>query len=167
VSEWTTGYTQDELDAAQERFQLPFPPDLVDLFCDRRPLRGYDWRVDHEDIIKVLKWPLEGIIFDIENNSFWPGEWGARPTRKDERAEIATTVVAQAPKLIPLISHRFLPTEPFERGNPVFSIHQTDIIYYGANLLHYFGNEFGGWSDLEPSAYRRIRFWSDFTACSE
>jgi hypothetical protein len=163
LSEWTTGYTQNELDAAQEKFQLQFPPDLVDLFRDRRPLQGYDWRVDEEDIHAMLKWPLEGIIFDIEHNSFWPSEWGVRPSREEERAEIAATVVAGAPKLVPLISHRFLPTEPFESGNPVFSIYQTDIIYYGANLLHYFDNEFRGWSAMPDSEYRHIRFWSDLT----
>ncbi len=69
--------------------------------------------------------------------------------------------VAAAPTLIPLIGHRFLPSEPNEAGNPVFSVYQTDIIYYGANLEHYFNNEFRGWSASEDGAYRQIPFWSD------
>lgn len=109
----------------------------------------------------MLDWPLEGIIFDIENNDFWLREWGDRPASSNERAEVASAAVSHAPKLIPLISHRYIPTEPSESGNPVFSIYQTDIIYYGANLTHYFENEFGGWSALDESAYRHIRFWSD------
>ncbi|MBS0478479.1 MAG: hypothetical protein JSR79_04180, partial [Proteobacteria bacterium] len=154
---WLAGYTAGELDTAQETFDLKFPPDLIELLRDRRPLHGYDWRTDYEAIRAILRWPLEGMLFDIENNMFWLSEWGDRPARESERAEVAAAAVANAPKLIPLIGHRLLPTEPCEAGNPVFSIYQTDIIYYGANLTHYFDNEFGGWSAMDDSAYRHIR----------
>ncbi|CCE04373.1 hypothetical protein BRAS3843_1060040 [Bradyrhizobium sp. STM 3843] len=40
---WTKGYTQIELDDAQAKFGLVFPPDLVALLRDRRPVRGHDW----------------------------------------------------------------------------------------------------------------------------
>ncbi|WP_245649134.1 hypothetical protein [Sphingomonas mali] len=158
---WTAGYSREELDRAQEEFDLIFPSDLVDLLRDRRPAEGYDWRIDHEKIREMLAWPLEGILFDIEQNGFWLSEWGSRSEVEEERREIATVEVGKAPKLIPLVSHRYLPAEPNEPGNPVFSIYQTDIIHYGANLEHYFRNEFGSWSSLEDSAYRHIRFWSD------
>lgn len=161
---WTAGYSQGELDRAQEEFDLVFPPDLVDLLRDRRPAEGYDWRADQERIREMLAWPLEGILFDIEQNGFWMSEWGVIPEREDDRREIATAAVRAAPKLIPLVSHRYLPAEPGESGNPVFSVYQTDIIYYGANLEHYFENEFGVWSSLDKSAYRHIRFWSDIAS---
>ncbi|MFX8441345.1 hypothetical protein ABTL81_20405, partial [Acinetobacter baumannii] len=80
-------------------------------------------------------------LFDVENNAFWLAEWGSRPTETIARREIVQAAVAAAPTLIPLIGHRFLPSEPNEAGNPVFSVYQTDIIYYGANLEHYFNNE--------------------------
>jgi hypothetical protein len=35
---WTDGYTLDELYAAQERYRLRFPPDLIELLLDRRPV---------------------------------------------------------------------------------------------------------------------------------
>lgn len=158
---WAAGYSQEELDRAQEEFGLVFPPDLVDLLRDRRPANGYDWRVDRAKIREMLAWPLEGMLFDIEQNGFWMDEWGVIPERAADRREIATAAVRAAPKLIPLVSHRYLPAEPSEPGNPVFSIYQTDIIYYGANLDHYFQNEFGSWSSLEETAYRYIRFWPD------
>ncbi|MBW8841693.1 MAG: hypothetical protein JF608_07780 [Sphingomonadales bacterium] len=161
MNAWTAGYSRAELDRAQEEFGLIFPPDLVDLLRDRRPISGYDWRVDYEHIREMLAWPLEGMLFDIEHNGFWLSEWGDCPETEVERTEIATAAVAKAPKLIPLIGHRYLPTEPSEAGNPVFSIQQTDIIYYGANLDHYFQNEFDRWSVLDDSAYRHIAFWSD------
>ncbi|HEY6270031.1 MAG TPA: hypothetical protein VIX11_17150 [Candidatus Acidoferrum sp.] len=66
--------------------------------------------------------------------------------------------------MIPIFSHRFLPAEPATAGNPILSVYQTDIIYYGTDLASYFANEFkfpiASWHDGENSP-RRIRFWSD------
>jgi hypothetical protein len=38
---WAKGYTKTELDDAQEKFGLVFPPDLVAPLRDRRPLDGH------------------------------------------------------------------------------------------------------------------------------
>lgn len=45
------------------------------------------------------------------------------------------------PRLIPIYAHRFTPAAPSPSESPVFSVWQTDIIYYGANLLEYLTNE--------------------------
>lgn len=165
MEDWTTGYTRTELNEAEEKFGLRFPPDLFDLLCERRPVNGYDWRTDADRITEALQWPLEGILFDVEENQFWLSNWGERPHEPEERAEIVTDAVAQAPKLIPILSHRYIPQEPHERGNPVFSVYQTDIIYYGADLDDYFRREFefsGRPAEAGPMAPARyIRFWSD------
>lgn len=65
---------------------------------------------------------------------------------------------------LPIYAHRFIPNSPNELGNPVFSIYQTDIIYYGIDLIDYFSNEF----DIEvPKSYitveqpKVIPFWSE------
>ena len=165
MADWTNGYTASELDAAQESFGLRFPPDLVDLLRDQRPIRGYDWRIDAEAIVKALRWPLEGLLFDVEENNFWFPAWGERPGTATERAEVVAAALALAPKLIPILGHRYIPEEPNERGNPVLSVHQADIIYYGADLDDYFRREFefvhnrGAARYLKPK--RRIRFWTD------
>jgi hypothetical protein len=68
--------------------------------------------------------------------------------------------LAAAPKLIPVFLHRMMPDEPRKAGNPVFSVHQTDIIYYGHDLPDYLRQEFQvarWWT--RPSEPRRIRFW--------
>jgi len=175
VTIWTTGYTQGELDTAQEKYDLRFPPDMIELLLDRRIAKSFDWRTDHEYIRDRLRWPLEGMLFDVEENEFWLPDWGERPRKAAARREIVSAAVAAAPRLIPIYSHRYLPAEPHKTGNPVLSVYQTDIIYYGANLQNYLDNEFGprarvgGSSDYarEP---RRIRFWSDIidgAGCSE
>ncbi len=159
---WIAGYTQAELDAAQDRYDLRFPPDLVDLLRERRIERGHDWVADETNIRKMLAWPLEGILFDVEESDLWWPEWGERPGTAEERAEVVGNVVSSAPKLIPLFGHRFLPQEPFERGNPVFSVYQSDIIYYGADLADYLEREFDNSSPpIATEGIRHIRFWSD------
>ena len=84
--------------------------------------------------------------------------WG-KPAAPDEQAEVVRAVVKVAPALIPLIAHRYIPEEPHESGNPIFSVMQSDVIYYGANLTEYFANEFGGTNRI--GAVRRIPFWSE------
>lgn len=158
---WAEGYTQAELDVAQERYGLVFPPDLLALFRDRRPVLGYDWRTDDKEIREMLRWPLEGLLFDVENNALWWPEWGERPRSAGERAEVLAAVVASSPKLIPLVSHRYLPAEPHEVGNPVFSVYQSDVIYYGADLEDYFDREFVDNRRPLGGDIRHIRFWSE------
>lgn len=158
---WAEGYSQPELDAAQEKYGLVFPPDLVALLRDRRPVLGYDWRTDDKEIRDMLKWPLEGLLFDVENNNLWWAEWGERPGTAGARAEVVARVVGAAPKLIPLVSHRYLPAEPHEAGNPVFSVYQSDVIYYGADLADYFEREFVNSRLPLPQHIKRVRFWSD------
>lgn len=72
--------------------------------------------------------------------------------------------VALAPKLVPLWGTRYLPADPHEAGNPILSVVQTDIIYYGVDLSAYFVREFGlATANQQDAAVtpRRIRFWSD------
>ena len=71
--------------------------------------------------------------------------------------------MAEAPKLIPLYGNRYLPAEPEAAGNPVLSVQQTDIIYYGTDLRRYIEHEFGptDYASATAGEPRYIRFWSD------
>ena len=62
--EWTKGYTQAELDNAQEKFGLVFPPDLIALLRDRRPLEGHAW-TDAVAMRQALEWPIESLLTSI------------------------------------------------------------------------------------------------------
>jgi hypothetical protein len=121
---------------------------------------GYDWTGPEAPIRRALAWPLDGLLFDVENGCWWTA-WGERPVRPEERAEIVGALVASAPALIPILGHRYLPAEPTEAGNPVLSVYQSDIIYYGRDLGDYFSREFGGGTEPVTGPVRRIRFWSD------
>ena len=71
MENWTAGYTQSELDIAQERYGLRFPPDLIDLFLDRQPINGYNWKGEDHRIREMLAWPMDMLIFDVEHGSWW------------------------------------------------------------------------------------------------
>jgi hypothetical protein len=161
------GLTDEEFLRVERRFGFRFPPDLRSFLAIGLPDSGrwVDWRnADEKAIRERLNWPLEGICFDIEHNQFWLDEWGERPADLQEAFHVARRAVSEAPALIPICSHRYLPADPFEAGNPVFSVHQTDIIYYGADLMDYLQNEFSYYFGRAEYAItkipRRVRFWS-------
>jgi hypothetical protein len=57
-----------------------------------------------------------------------------------------------------------MPDRPTRAGNPVISVHQTDLIYYGTTLENYLHNEYHHFFgtpayNLQGEA-RRIDFWS-------
>lgn len=161
------GLSDDELQTIESRYQIQFPSDLRAFLRAAVP-RGTafpDWRSDSpSELIEVLRWPEDGIAFDVEHNSIWLREWGAQPAKSQAAIEMARELVRQAPLLIPVYAHRYLPTEPMAAGNPVFSIYQSDIIVYGSDLRDYLQNEFAPEGHLElpdSSVCRRIRFWSE------
>ena len=159
--QWTKGYTQAELDRAQRRFGLAFPSDLVALLRRKRPVEGHDW-TDDRAIQRALDQPINGLLTAVEDGRLWWPEWGRPPSSARAREQVLREVVSLAPKLIPLIGHRYLPEQPHEAGNPVFSIFHTDAIYCGANLEDYFEREFTGWySRPWPAQIKYIPFWSD------
>jgi hypothetical protein len=45
----------------------------------------------------------------VEHNAAWHDAWGDRPEGRDEAVETARLKLAQAPRLVPVYGHRFLP----------------------------------------------------------
>jgi hypothetical protein len=168
-----SGLTDDEILQAEAKFNFRFPPDLKLFLQTALPIndRFVDWRLGLESkeeadkITERFNWPLEGMLFDIDKNNFWINNWGERPGDYTERVIIAKKHYETYPKLIPIYSHRYISERPNESGNPIFSVHQMDIIYYGINLEHYFANEFryteSGDYELEEYPEKKIEFWSE------
>jgi hypothetical protein len=86
---------------------------------------------------------------------------GKRPEDLQAALKEARERLAELPKLIPVYSHRFLPSDSCEPSNPVLSVYQTDVIYYGFDLASYFAKEFKvpspAWAATEA---RQVSFWS-------
>jgi hypothetical protein len=161
--EFDAGLTDREIAATEKRFGFRFPLDLRAFLQTALPRgeRFPNWRSGEESgLWEWLDLPRQGILFDIEHNGFWLKEWGARPVSLAAAKRQASKRIAAAPRLIPTYSHRMMPEEPLEAGNPVFSVHQTDIIHYGFDLADYLRHEFHfPGREPWPEKVRRIRFW--------
>ena len=164
------GLTDTEIVNLEERHGFRFPPDLRGFLQTALPVGSLfpDWRsLDDSTVRERLSWPEHGILFDVESNSFWLPEWGPRPVSIEDAKEIARHYIRQAPKLIPVYSHRMMPETPHLAGNPVLSVYQTDIIYYGFDLDDYFRHEFGlpkrkPWpSEIRPIAFWEVERWQE------
>jgi hypothetical protein len=160
------GLSDAEIGKVESTFSFRFPPDLRQLLQYVLPVSaGFpNWRDEPEGSLKDrLAWPADGICFDIINNSFWLEGWGPRPPDAPTALGVARQELAKVPVLIPIYSHRYIPEEPHLAGNPIFSVYQTDIIYYGKDLTNYFANEFSLHGEHKLPAYgdvRKISFWS-------
>jgi len=105
-------------------------------------------------------------LFDVENNNFWLKSWGEKPSGLEDKLLIAKKQMEAVPKLIPIMGHRYIPSEPNETGNPIYSVYQMDIIIYGENLWEYFELEFRKkqYSDIEFYLIKEVLFWHDIIA---
>lgn len=160
---WLGGLEEEQLAAVEHAWAWRFPPDyrlfLRRLHAVDRPLRCTawtkvagapdelilqdapafsNWLSDGDILRRRLDDLVTGLQFDVEKNGLWPVTWGVRPATTEARAERVRELVAAAPRLIPVFSHRYLLAEPCQAGNPVFSIVQSDIVVYGADLRTYF-----------------------------
>ena len=159
------GLTEEELQRVEQAFGFRFPPDLRAVLQFMLPVsEGFPhWRDEKvQDLIEWFDVPAEGIAYDVEENDFWPEAWGERPEDIDDAIEDARRHVAQAPILVPIFSHRFIPARPEEAGNPVFSVVESDVIVFGNDLPGYFHAEFD--APLPPDAAqipKRVEFWSE------
>jgi len=165
--EFAHGLTESEFERIEQTYGFTFPPDLKEFLAFALPVsRGWpNWRNSPvADIEEFLIWPYKGICFDIEPNVFWLKEWGPKPDSLEDALALAKRAVEEAPTLIPIYGHRYIPDRPSLSGNPVFSVYQTDIIYYGSDLENYLKNEFHYY--LRTPRYqlgfqiREIEFWS-------
>ena len=161
--EFARGLTDAEIEGVERRFGFRFPPDLRAFLQTALPCGPLfpDWRGgDAEELRLWLDVPADGVLFDVEHNEFWLDTWGPRPSALPDAIALARDLVRAAPRLIPVYGHRMMPDEPHAPGNPVFSVHQTDIILYGADLEGYLRVEFDlPERQLPPTELRQIRFW--------
>lgn len=164
------GLSDEEMRQIERRHRFTFPPDLRLFLKTSMPTssRFINWRGPSDAIQERFDWPSEGICFDVGNNVFWWPEWGQRPNSDSEAIALAKSKLAEVPALIPIYSHAYLPAEPCEAENPIFSVYQADVIHKGGDLAEYLfwifhdedddeiEDEYPGFSE----DYRWIDFWS-------
>jgi len=137
------GLTDKQINDVQEFYNIKFPPDLRELLMCFCPV-FCDWSNYSEANIQLLKkrlrWPIKGILFDVENNDFWMECWGIKPDHMKTALEIAEENLATVPPLIPICGHRYIPSNPCEAGNPIYSVKgydDADFIFADELTLNY------------------------------
>lgn len=160
------GLSDGEIRRVRDTFGLEFPPDLRRFLQTALPVSAHfpNWRSGSKaQLREQIDFCLDGLYFDVEHNDLWLEEWGAPPATTEEALAVARRELATVPRMIPVYGHRFLPAEPPQEGNPVFSIYQSDIIIYGNDLAAYLSAEFHIPNPTRsPETPRDIRFWSEW-----
>jgi hypothetical protein len=160
------GLTGGEFRAIETRFGFRFSPDHRTLLSAGLPggdPRWPDWRGSSAVLGGLLSAPIDGILFDVEENDLWLATWGVRPRTPDKAVGVARRALAQAPILVPVFSHRYAPALD-AADLPVFSVMQSDVVVYGDDLEDYFFREFGVGAASERRKVARVPFWSDLAS---
>jgi hypothetical protein len=172
------GLSEAEFDRIARDFGFEFADDHTAFLAAGLPVRQEpqpvatwekpwpDWRAGDPDRLREqLAWPVDGALFDVEHNAFWHNTWGDRPDDLTMALTVARSRLAQAPTLIPIYGHRYLPAGHGTHGHPVLSVYQTDIIFYGTDLADYIRNEFSGTGPSISEDWITpplVPFWGDF-----
>jgi hypothetical protein len=175
------GLTDNEIESIEHTCAFAFPPDLRAFLQYALPIehqrgtstgRFPDWRGDLGEILSYVEMMTLGIAdylrgsYDLRGEIIWCDLWGERPSDIDQAVKRLRELIEQAPKLIPVYGHRFMPALP-ETGNPVYSVMDLDTIYLGFDLARYFANEFRvtrpSWTVSRP---RVVQFWHDLVVCN-
>lgn len=161
------GLSDAEFDRVERRFGFEFADDHRAFLAAGLPLGKSwpDWRNgDPNNLHSRLAWPVDGVLFDVEHNAFWYPAWGGRPADRGEAVTLARGLLASVPQMVPVFSHRYLPAGSGSHGHPVLSMHQTDIIFYGDDLVDYIDHEFGTRQErtnLGRQPMATVPFWRD------
>ena len=163
------GMRESEIAATQDFYEIVFPPDLKNLLMSFMPIgeNFYEWNdyssQNVEYIKSMLYWPIHGVLFDVERNNLWLKAWGGKPNKLNRQIEHVRKYMERVPKLIPIYAHRYISSVPDEAGNPVYSVYQTDIIFYGKDIWDYFEVEFNekDQQDIEFDKIKQIPFWHE------
>jgi hypothetical protein len=169
------GLTDAEVLAAEQKYGFRFPPDLriflqvalpvEELNYGRKNSPFPDWRSNKPEDVKYIRYRLSWTKITLSSDAAhcWSTDTWAENIEKI-RAAVASVKaeLKDAPFLIPVYAHRFIPATPHRAGNPVFSMYGIDTIYYGFDLADYLHNEFEvespEWAATIPRRF--IPFWS-------
>ena len=159
------GLSEMEIGNIQKKYDFQFPRAYITFAKIGLPISTgfYNWRdfsIKNVEYIKqTMKLPFENICENIQD-VYWCDEWGPEPDGTD-RSDKILKKIKEAPKLIPIYGHRFMPMLQVD-DPPILSICGADIIYYGKNLKDYLACEFLGQKhDPILKNYLRIQFWSE------
>lgn len=167
--QFDNGLSDEEIAKIELLYGIRFPLSLKEMYQKALPVSRsfYNWRdfnkSNIDKIQNMLNWPLDGILFDVENNVFWHKSWGLKPPNFFEAKQKCIEEMKKVPRLIPVFGHRYIPVIDDVDDPPILSVYQTDIIYCGINLENYFRHEFmlPPFDGIIQDKLIPIPFWSE------
>ncbi len=161
------GLSEEELKEIEGIYDIVFPKSLRDFLMSALPVsRGfYNWRDKSNENVSLTKDIMSSDIKWIKEHAkdaYCFDFTHANPKSPEEIREYVLSIIDDAPKIIPIYGHRFIPMGVSDNP-PVISVCGCDVIYYGANLEDYFQIEFGNkkQSEIDFSNIQKIPFWTD------
>ncbi|WP_339099711.1 hypothetical protein [Candidatus Enterococcus lemimoniae] len=163
------GMDNKEIEKIEKIYKIRFPLDLKKFYGYGLPVSYsfVNWRdLSKENIEKNklrIQAPIKGIKESLNDVDWDEVYWGKEPKDEKERNKKILDHLNQAPRLIPIYSHRYI-SELELTPNPVISIVGSDIIYYGETLFSYLQYEFK-LKEKNIEYYKKkknfIPFWSE------
>ncbi|MED6150527.1 hypothetical protein PIB30_073182, partial [Stylosanthes scabra] len=167
------GLSDAEFSQLESKFNITFPPDLRAILHHGLPISpGFpNWRSSSDQQLQILlNLPTSSILRQVSKTRFWHPSWGPEPIDPTRFTSSAWRILNQAPQLIPIYRHCYIPASPNVAGNPVFYVdHGGDVRLLSFDVAGFFEkaefmSEADGVQD-EPvwaaKSARRIRFWSE------
>lgn len=158
------GLTDEEFKKIEEIYGIVFPSQLAEFYSCGLPI-GEQFPIwnDFSDgnvclIREKIEFPINALRSDVED-WFWLDSWGDEPESREEALAVFGSIAQNAPKMIPIYSHRYMPAY---EGAPVISTVGSDCIYYGRSLEEYLECEFLHVKDrFMKGKVKKVPFWSN------
>lgn len=161
---FSSGLTNDTVKKIEDIYQIRFPDSLKDFYLTALPIsvvnakfpKWNDFSPENVSYIRqLMSAPYHWLKHDIERG-FWLSSWDGKTI--DE-------LFANAPKLIPIYSHRYVPM--LNHANPpVISTVGRDTVCFGVSLEDYLLREFCNSSIVfEKMRISYIPLWGDILEC--
>ncbi|KAK8943645.1 hypothetical protein KSP40_PGU010480 [Platanthera guangdongensis] len=174
-----SGLSDAEFNEIESAHGFHFPPDLHSILREGLPVgAGFpNWRLASPQQIQILlSLPISGLIYEISSGSplIWPAALGPRPESHSKCISLARSILAGAPKLIPIYRHFYITATSNIAGNPIFYVRGKDVRCCGFDLADFFYREevaflpaarlpapAPSWAATEA---RRVEVWTDLSA---
>ena len=141
--------TDEEIANIEQIYNIKFPKTLIEFYKKGLPIDfGFiNWRDTSEENIenikKILYYPINSLLYLIENDSYWVEDWPVFETI-EERKQYFIETMKNEPIPIPIYKNRYILSSDKEENPAVLSFAGRDIIVYGSNLQDYLEKEFLG-----------------------
>ncbi|KAK7307706.1 hypothetical protein VNO77_41012 [Canavalia gladiata] len=159
------GLSDAEFSNLESTFKFTFPPELRAILHQGLPISTDfpNWRSSSPQQLQILlNLPASSILRRVSKTRFWHPSWGPEPR---DPIHAVRCLLNEAPPLVPIYRHCYIPSSPNVAGNPVFYVdHDGDVLLLSYDIAGFF-REFLSRESEEPvwaaSRARRVKFWSE------